>query len=110
MVNFCHPFRIINHLVKANIHQESVDHLRKIIYLGCQRMASTDIIANTTINEINDQMEPENLVKRDLEVDDHHDKSSKKIKSNDNKTGLIKPRKFAVLLSYCGHGYYGMQR
>jgi len=56
------------------------------------------------------------------QLDDNNEHQSKRLKTDDNdsletnkvletsKQARQKTRKWVLLLSYCGHGYYGMQR
>lgn len=52
------------------------------------------------------------------QTDDNNEPVSKRLKTDDNNCSEIvdksepkqKLRKWVLLLSYCGHGYYGMQR
>ena len=75
------------------------------------RLISSYIMEET--NQMTNPSETRQLNDEDCHVDDN----VKRVKTEENEmeksvinVPRIRFRKFVVLLSYCGHGYYGMQR
>ena len=76
---------------------------------------SIRLISSYIMEETNQMTNPSET--RQLNDEDCHDNNVKRVKTEENemeKSVIYAPRirfrKFVVLLSYCGHGYYGMQR
>jgi hypothetical protein len=99
--------------------------LDKIVF---RQTLETKPFINTIVMENNNQKRDQLIVSdhnnKELieQLDDNNAQQSKRLKTEDNNScevnevtqniskTRIKTRKWVLLLSYCGHGYYGMQR
>ncbi len=96
--------------------------LDKIVF---RQTLQTKPFINTIVMENNNQKRDQLIVNdsnKELieELDGNNAQQSKRLKTEDNNSSevnevienktRIKTRKWVLLLSYCGHGYYGMQR